>query len=56
MPEQHDDDALDGCDLDFGAEADDPVTAALRPLFPDGDPAKADEWHALFGHLHEGDA
>lgn len=39
----------DGCELDFTVEADDDETAALRPLFPDGDPAKAAEWHALFG-------
>lgn len=44
----HDDDLLDGCDADFAAAADDPVTAALRPLFPDGNPANAPAWHALF--------
>jgi hypothetical protein len=35
MPEQ-DDGELDGCDLDFAAEAEDEETAALRQLFPDG--------------------
>lgn len=44
-----DDDNLDGCDLDFAADPDDDETAALRPLFPDGDPAAEAAWRALFG-------
>lgn len=43
-----DEDELDGCDLDFNQEADDDETAELRPLFPEGDPAAAEEWKALF--------
>lgn len=42
-----DDDMLDGCDLDFTEDADDELTASLRPLFPQGDPSKAPEWRAL---------
>lgn len=42
-------DELDGCEIDFAAEADDDETAALRPLFPDGDPSTADQWRELFG-------
>lgn len=38
----------DGCALDFTEAPDDEETAALRALFPDGDPAKADEFRALF--------
>ena len=41
-------DDLDGCDIDFAEHADDDETAALRPLFPDGDEAKAGEWQELF--------
>lgn len=48
-PEPEPDDQLDGCALDFAAEADDDTTAELRALFPDGDPAKADAWRELFG-------
>ncbi len=48
MPERPDDDTLDGCSLDFTEDADDDETAALRPLFPDGNPAKAAEWAELF--------
>jgi hypothetical protein len=46
-----DDDSVetDGCETDFTEEPDDDETAALRPLFPEGDPAKADEWQELFG-------
>lgn len=47
MPD--DDDELDGCDLDFAEHADDIATQSLRALFPDGSPAKADEWETLFG-------
>lgn len=47
------DEFLDGCDLDFTEDADDEMTAALRPLFPDGDPSKEAEWRELFSHLHE---
>lgn len=46
MPD--DQDQLDGCELDFTEGADDEATAALRPLFPDGDPATEPEWRALF--------
>lgn len=49
MAEPDPDDVLDGCELDFAADADDELTASLRPLFPDGDPAKAGEWRELFG-------
>lgn len=45
MPEE--DDELDGCDIDFAEHADDEETAELRPLFPDGDPAKAEEWRQV---------
>lgn len=38
----------DGCALDFTEAPDDEETAALRALFPDGDPGKAAEYHALF--------
>jgi hypothetical protein len=31
-----DDDALDGCEIDFAEEADDEETAELRALFPEG--------------------
>lgn len=41
------DDQLDGCDIDMTVDPDDDETAELRPLFPDGDPAKAPEWQAL---------
>lgn len=44
-----DDDEVDGCDLDFTVDPDDDETAALRPLFPDGDPSKEAEWRELFG-------
>lgn len=37
----------DGCAIDFNQHADDPLAASLRPLFPDGNPAKADEWREL---------
>lgn len=37
----------DGCALDFAEHADDELTASLRPLFPDGDPAGAGEWREL---------
>lgn len=47
MPDPDDDDQLDGCDIDMAAEADDEETAALRPLFPHGDPSTAPEWQAL---------
>lgn len=36
----------DGCELDFVPDADDELTQALRPLFPDGVPH--DEWHAVW--------
>jgi hypothetical protein len=41
-----DDDFLDHPD-DLADDADDDETAALRPLFPTGDPATAPEWQAL---------
>lgn len=44
-----DDDFLDACDGGLAEYAEDDETAALRPLFPDGDPTKAPEWEALFG-------
>ena len=44
MPD--DDDTLDGCELDFTTDADDPLTAALRPLFPDG--VASDKWEGVF--------
>lgn len=49
MPNE-DDDQLDGCELDFAADAVDDNTAALLPLFPTGeaDEARAAEWRALF--------
>lgn len=45
-----DDDFLDGCDLDFAAEADDEETQQLRPLFPRGldDSHLEREWRELF--------
>lgn len=43
-----DDDNLDGCELDFAAEATDQETTELLALFPDGDPSKEAEWRALF--------
>lgn len=46
MPDEPDDDELDGCDLDFESEADDDETAELRPLFPDGEPS--DKWVGVF--------
>lgn len=50
MADVVDDDLLDGCDLDFAAEADSEETQALRPLFPAGDVDKhlEAEWRALF--------
>lgn len=46
-----DNDLLDGCDLDFTADACTPEEESLLPLFPDGvaDEAKAAEWRELFG-------
>ena len=41
-------DELDGCELDFAEDPDDDETAALRALFPDGDPSTADAWRELF--------
>lgn len=41
------DDTLDGCDIDFTPYLDDELTASLRGLFPDGDPALAGEWQEL---------
>lgn len=32
----HDDDELDGCDIDFEQHAVDDETASLLPLFPEG--------------------
>jgi hypothetical protein len=46
---EHDDDELDGCDVDLAALADDDETAELRALFPDGDASSAAEWQELFG-------
>ena len=46
MPEQDDDDTLDGCDLDFSEDPDDEQTAQLRALFPDGVPS--DKWEGVF--------
>lgn len=43
-----DEDLLDGCELDFTVDPDDDETAALRPLFPDGDPSAEKEWRELF--------
>lgn len=45
-----DDDFLDGCELDFAAEADDEETQSLRALFPRGteDSHLESEWRALF--------
>ncbi len=40
-----DDDELDGCEIDFAAEADDEETAELRPLFPDG--VAHDRWEGV---------
>lgn len=45
---EHEDDQLDGCEVDFTKYADDPLTSVLRPLFPDGDNATAHEWKELF--------
>lgn len=49
MPE--DDETLDGCDLDFAEAAEDQETAALRQLFPDGEPDEtlAEQYRALAG-------
>lgn len=49
MPE--DDDLLDGCELDFSADAVDDEEVEYLPLFPDGqvDEGVAGEWRALFG-------
>lgn len=41
-------DELDASGLDFVEAAVDDETAELLALFPDGDPAKADEWKELF--------
>lgn len=41
----------DGCDALIDADPadyDDPETASLRALFPDGDPTRAREWRELF--------
>lgn len=58
MPPELDDDFLDGCDIDFAAEADDEETQSLRALFPRGqeDAHLESEWRALFEadpKLHE---
>lgn len=42
------DDALDGCEIDFESEAVDDIESELLALFPDGDPSKEAEWRALF--------
>ena len=47
-------DDLDGCAIDFAAEAVDDDTAALLPLFPQGQntpdlAAKAAEWREVLG-------
>lgn len=49
--EIEDDDMLDGCDIDFAAEADDEATQAMRPLFPTGvaDPELAQKYRRLGG-------
>lgn len=47
MPNEPDDDFLDHPDS-MRAYADDPLTASLRPLFPEGDPSKEAEWKELF--------
>lgn len=39
----------DGCQAVHDDQGDDPETASLRALFPDGDPVTADEWRQLFG-------
>ncbi len=41
-------DLLDGCELDFTLDPDDDETVLMRALFPEGDPARADEWRRLF--------
>ena len=42
---------LDGCELDFTEDADSEMTAAMRPLFPDGKQKakRKREWEELFG-------
>ncbi len=49
LADQLDEGGLDACDIRFDEFAEDDETAALRPLFPDGDPSTADDWHELFG-------
>lgn len=49
-----DDDELDGCALDFTEDADDELTASLRPLSPTGDPAEVEAYAALFGGPDDG--
>jgi hypothetical protein len=39
----------DGCTAVHEDEGDDPETASLRALFPDGDPSTEPEWRELFG-------
>ena len=48
----HDDDHLDGCDLDFTEDPDDDETAELRDLFPQGlDTPDLEEQAALYKAL-----
>lgn len=47
--DEDDDDAIDGCAVDFTEDPDDDETAELRALFPDADPSPAGEWNELFG-------
>lgn len=49
-----DDDALDGCELDFTVDPDDDETAELRALFPQGTEtpdieARAAQWREVLG-------
>lgn len=49
MTDPHDVDDVDGCGLDFAADAVDDETASLLPLFPDSvpDDARAQGWRDL---------
>lgn len=49
----HDDDELDGCEIDFAEHADDPETAAMRPLAPEG--VLSDEDAAFYRALADAD-
>ena len=47
--EEHGDDELDGCAIDFREHANSEAVTEMLPLFPDGkkDSVKAAEWRAL---------